>query len=308
MLRYVARRVAYMFAALFVIVSVTFFISKLLPGTPFADQKLTEQTRAQLFEKYGLDEPWPVQYAKYMLNVAQGDLGNSYYFQGQPVTELILARLPVSAFVGVQAVLIGLAVGLVLGIVAALRHNSFWDSAATVLAVLGVSVPSFVLGPILQYWLAVKLGWFPIAFFESWWHSVLPSLALSVFVIATVARFIRAEMLEVMGQDYTTLARAKGLSGLAVIMRHVLRNALIPLVTVLAPLTIYIVTGSLVIEQIFAVPGIGEEFVRSIVVSDYAMILGTTIFFSVLFILALLIQDILYGIIDPRIRVSGAKE
>jgi oligopeptide transport system permease protein len=161
---------------------------------------------------------------------------------------------------------------------------------------------------VLQYWLGVKLGWFPIAFFESWWHSILPSLALSVFVIATVARFIRAEMLEVMGQDYTILAKAKGLSGLAVVMRHVLRNALIPLVTVLAPLTIYIVTGSLVIEQIFAVPGIGEEFVRSIVVSDYAMILGTTIFFSVLFIGALLIQDILYGIIDPRIRVSGAKE
>jgi oligopeptide transport system permease protein len=195
-----------------------------------------------------------------------------------------------------------------LGIVAALRHNSFWDTTATVAAILGVSVPSFVLGPILQYWLGVKLGWFPIAFFESWWHSVLPSLALSVFVIATVARFIRAEMLEVMGQDYTTLAKAKGLSGLAVVMKHVLRNALIPLVTVLAPLTIYIITGSLVVEQIFAVPGIGEEFVRSVVVSDYAMILGTTIFFSVLFILALLIQDILYGIIDPRIRVSGAKE
>jgi oligopeptide transport system permease protein len=308
MLRYVARRVVYMFAALFIIISVTWFISKLLPGTPFADQKLSEQTRAQLFEKYGLDEPWPVQYGKYMLNVAQGDLGNSYYFQGRPVTEIILARLPISAFVGVQAVLIGLVIGLVLGIVAALRHNSFWDSAATVLAVLGVSVPSFVLGPILQYWFGVKLEWFPIAFFESWWHSILPSLALSVFVIATVARFIRAEMLEVMGQDFTTLAKAKGLSGLAVIMRHVLRNALIPLVTVLAPLTIYIVTGSLVVEQIFAVPGIGEEFVRSIVVSDYAMILGTTIFFSVLFILALLIQDILYGIIDPRIRVSGAKE
>jgi oligopeptide transport system permease protein len=308
MLRYVARRVVYMFAALFIIISVTWVISKLLPGTPFADQKLTEQTRAQLFEKYGLDEPWPVQYVKYMLNVAQGDLGNSYYFQGQPVTKIILARLPISAFVGVQAVLIGLVVGLVLGIVAALRHNSFWDTTATVLAVLGVSVPSFVLGPVLQYWLGVKLEWFPIAFFESWWHSVLPSVALSVFVIATVARFIRAEMLEVMGQDYTILAKAKGLSGLAVVMRHVLRNALIPLVTVLAPLTIYIVTGSLVIEQIFAVPGIGEEFVRSIVVSDYAMILGTTIFFSVLFIGALLIQDILYGIIDPRIRVSGAKE
>jgi oligopeptide transport system permease protein len=308
MLRYVAKRVVYMFVALLIIISVTWFISKLLPGTPFADQKLTPETRAQLYAKYGLDEPWPVQYGKYMLNVVQGDLGNSYYFQSKPVTEIILARLPVSAFIGIQAIVIGLVIGLVLGIVAALWHNRFWDSAATVLAILGVSVPSFVLGPILQYWLGVKLGWFPIAFFESWWHSVLPSLALSVFVIATVARFVRAEMLEVMGQDYTTLAKAKGLSGLAVVMKHVLRNALIPLVTVLAPLTIYIITGSLVVEQIFAVPGIGEEFVRSVVVSDYAMILGTTIFFSVLFILALLIQDILYGIIDPRIRVAGAKE
>ena len=308
MLRYVAKRVVYMFVALLIIISLTWFISKLLPGTPFADQKLTSETRAQLYAKYGLDEPRPVQYGKYMLNVVQGDLGNSYYFQSKPVTEIILARLPVSAFIGIQAIVFGLIIGLVLGIVAALWHNRFWDSAATVLAILGVSVPSFVLGPILQYWLGVKLGWFPIAFFESWWHSVLPSLALSVFVIATVARFIRAEMLEVMGQDYTTLAKAKGLSGLAVVMKHVLRNALIPLVTVLAPLTIYIITGSLVVEQIFAVPGIGEEFVRSVVVSDYAMILGTTIFFSVLFILALLIQDILYGIIDPRIRVAGAKE
>lgn len=308
MLRYLARRVVYMVIALFIIVTVTWFISKFLPGTPFADEKLSDEARAQLLAKYGLDEPLLVQYGKYMLNVAQGDLGNSYYFQGRPVTEIILARLPVSAFLGIQAVLIGLVTGLALGIVAALRHNSVWDSGATVLAVLGVSVPSFVLGPIMQYWLGVRLGWFPVAFFESWWHSVLPSVALSVFVTSQVARFIRAEMLEVMGQEYVTLARAKGLSGLAVVTRHVLRNAMIPLVTVLAPLTIYIVTGSLVVEQIFAVPGIGEQFVRSIVVNDYAMILGTTIFFSILFISALLIQDILYAIIDPRIRISGAKE
>jgi oligopeptide transport system permease protein len=159
----------------------------------------------------------------------------------------------------------------------------------------------------LQYWLGVKLELFPIAFFESWMHSVLPSLALSVFVISEVARFTRSEMLEVLGQDYITLARAKGLSGLAVIMKHVLRNALIPIVTVLAPLTIYLITGSLVVEQIFAVPGIGEQFVDSVFVNDYAMILGTTLFFSVLFIVALLIQDISYGIIDPRIRVAGAQ-
>jgi oligopeptide transport system permease protein len=308
MVRYVVRRLVYMLVALFIIISVTFFISKLLPGTPFADDKLTPHIRQQLFEKYGLDEPVTVQYVKYMLNVAQGDLGNSFYFENRPVTQMILEGLPVSMFIGIQAVIFGLVVGLVLGIVAALRHNTVWDTAAVVIAVLGVSVPSFILGPILQYWLGVKLGLFPIAFFESWWHSVLPSLALAVFVISTVARFIRSEMLEVMGQDYTTLAKAKGLSGLAVIVRHVLRNSLIPLVTVLAPLTIYIITGSLVVEQIFAVPGIGEQFVTSIFVSDYSMILGTTLFFSVLFILALLIQDIMYGIIDPRIRVSGAKE
>jgi oligopeptide transport system permease protein len=304
----VAKRVAYMLVTLFVIASITFFISKMLPGTPFADDKLTPQVRAQLFAKYGLDEPLYVQYVKYMLNLMQGDLGNSFYFESRPVTDMILQGLPVSMFVGVQAVIFGLVVGLVLGIVAALRHNTFWDTAAVVLAVVGVSVPTFVLGPVLQYWLGLKLGLFPIAFFESWLHSVLPSLVLSVFVISTVARFIRTEMLEVMGQDYVTLAKAKGLSGLAVIIRHVLRNSLIPLVTVLAPLTVYIITGSLVVEQIFQVPGIGEFFVTSVFVSDYSMILGTTLFFSVMFIIALLIQDILYGIIDPRIRVSGAKE
>jgi oligopeptide transport system permease protein len=308
MIRYVARRIVYMFAALFIIVSITFFISKALPGDPFSDPKLTPQTRQQLYKKYGLDEPLYIQYAKYMANVAQGDLGNSFFYNSRPVTQMILTRLPVSAFIGIQAVIFGLVVGMVLGIVAALWHNTLWDTLAVVVAIIGVAVPSFVLGPVLQYWLGLKLGWFPVAFFESWIYSVLPSLALSVFVVSTVARFMRTEMLEVIGQDYITLAKAKGLSGLAVIVRHVLRNAMIPLVTVMAPLTIYIITGSLVIEQIFAVPGIGEQFVQSVVVNDYSMILGTTIFFSVLFILALLIQDILYGIIDPRIRVAGAKE
>jgi len=307
MLRYVAKRAAYMLITLFIIISITFFISKMLPGTPFADEKLTPQLREVLFEKYGLDEPLYVQYARYMVNVAQGDLGNSFYFEERSVTQMILERLPVSAFIGVQAIIFGLFMGLALGIVAALRHNSLWDTTAVVVAVLGVSVPTFVLGPILQYWFGVQLGWFPIAFFESWMHSVLPSLALSVFVISTIARFTRSEMLEVMGQDYITLAKSKGLGGLAVIVRHVLRNAMIPIVTVLAPLTIYLITGSLVVEQIFAVPGIGEQFVSSIQVNDYSMILGTTIFFSAMFIVALLIQDVAYGIIDPRIRIAGGE-
>jgi oligopeptide transport system permease protein len=308
MIRYVARRIVYMFIALFIIVSITFFISKALPGDPFNDPKLTPEIRQQLYEKYGLDEPVYVQYAKYMVNVAQGDLGNSYFYGSRPVSQLILQRLPVSAFIGIQAVIFGLVIGMVLGIVAALWHNTIWDTLAVVIAILGVSVPTFVLGPVMQYWLGLKLGWFPVAFFESWIYSVLPSLALAVFVVSTVARFMRTEMLEVVGQDYITLARAKGLSGLAVILKHVIRNAMIPLVTVMAPLTIFIITGSLVVEQIFAVPGVGELFVQSVVVNDYSVILGTTIFFSVLFISALLIQDLLYGIIDPRIRVAGAKE
>ncbi len=308
MLRYFAKRIVLMFVVLLVIATATWFLMQLLPGSPFNDEKLSDEARAQLEAKYGLNKPLLVQYVKYMANLAQGDMGDSYYYNGTPVLDIILDRLPVSAFLGVQSIGIGLVAGLMLGIGAALRHNSFWDSALVIVTVVGISIPSFVLGPILQYWIGVKLGWLPVAFFESWAHSVLPSLALSVFVCAVVARFIRAEMLEVLVQDYVVLARAKGLSELAVVLRHVLRNALIPLVTVLFPLTVFIVTGSLVVEQIFAIPGIGEQFVRAVVVSDYSMIMGTTIFFSVLFVTALLIQDIIYVLIAPRIRISGVKE
>ncbi len=304
MLRYIGRRLVIMFVTLFVIVSATWGLSKMLPGTPFADDKLTPQTREVLYEKYGLDDPLPVQYVRYVLNVAQGDLGNSFYFESKPVTQVILEQAPVSAFLGFQAILFGIIPGILLGVVAALRHNTVIDYAATVVAILGISVPSFVLGPILQYWIGYKWGLLPIAFFTSWAHSILPSLCLAVFVVAIVARYIRAEMLEVLGQDYVTLAKAKGLSKAAVVFRHVLRNSLIPLVTVLLPLIVGLVTGSIIVENIFAIPGIGDLFVRCILVNDYAVILGTTIFFAAFFILAFLVQDVLYAIIDPRIRVA----
>jgi oligopeptide transport system permease protein len=304
MLRYVVRRLAIMFITLFFIITATWFLSKLLPGTPFADNKLTPETRQALFEKYGLDEPLYVQYAKYMLNVLQGDLGNSFYFESRPVLQVIMEQAPVSLFIGVQAIIFGLIPGLVLGVAGALRHNSLIDYTATVVAILGISVPSFVLGPLMQYWIGYKWELLPIAFFDSWAHSIMPSACLAVFVIAIVARYIRAEMLEVLGQDYITLAKAKGLSRMAVVGRHVLRNSLIPLVTVLLPLIVGLVTGSIIVENIFAVPGIGDLFVRCILVNDYAVILGTTIFFAVFFILAYLVQDVLYAIIDPRIRVG----
>jgi oligopeptide transport system permease protein len=309
MLKYTLKRLVNAVVVLFIITTATWFLMQLLPGTPIQNpEKLTPEQEAQVEEQYNLDEPLPVQYASYMTDLLRGDLGNSYLYGGKPVTDIILERLPVSIFLGTQAIIIGLVVGLILGIVSALKQNSLWDSGAAFLAVLGVSIPDFVLAPLAQYFLAFKLGIFPIAFFESWWHSVLPSLVISTIVAAVIATFTRTEMLEVLGQDYVTLAKSKGLSRLAVVLKHVLRNSMIPLVTILLPLAAAVVTGLLIVETVFSIPGLGEQFVRSILEKDFPIIMGTTILFSVFFVASYLIQDILYGIIDPRIRVAGHRE
>jgi oligopeptide transport system permease protein len=309
MLRYILKRLANAIIVLFIITTATWFLMQLLPGSPIQNaEKLTAEQEAQVGEQYNLDKPLPVQYALYMTGLLRGDLGTSYQYGGRPVNSIILERLPVSIFLGTQAIIVGLVVGLFLGIVSALKQNSIWDSGAAFLAVLGVSVPDFVLAPLAQYWLGLKLGIFPIAFFESWWHSVLPSLVLSTFIAAVIATFTRTEMLEVLSQDYVTLAKAKGLSRLAVVMRHVLRNSMIPLVTIMLPLTAAVVTGTLIVETIFSIPGLGEQFVRSIFEKDFPIIMGTTILYSLLFVVSYLLQDILYGIIDPRIRVAGNRE
>src|SRR5215210_8559389 len=309
MLKYILKRLVNAVVVLFIITTATWFLMQLLPGSPIQNvEKLTDEQQAQVEEQYHLDDPLPVQYAVYMTGLLRGDLGNSYLYGGTPVTSIILERLPVSLFLGTQAIIVGLVVGLFLGIVSALKQNSIWDSGAAFLAVLGVSVPDLVLAPLAQYWLGLKLGIFPIAFFESWWHSVLPSLVLSTFIAAVIATFTRTEMLEVLGQDYVTLAKAKGLSRLAAVLKHVLRNSMIPLVTILVPLTAAIITGTLIVETVFSIPGIGEQFVRSIFDKDFPVIMGTTMLFAVFFVASYLIQDFLYGIIDPRIRVAGHKE
>jgi oligopeptide transport system permease protein len=309
MLKYILKRLLNAIVVLFIITTATWFLMQLLPGSPIQNfEKLTPDQRVQVEEQYHLDDPLAVQYAAYMTGLLRGDLGNSYLYGGRSVTSIMMERLPVSLFLGTQAIIIGLVVGLFLGVVSALKQNSIWDSGAAFLAVLGVSVPDFVLAPLAQYWLALKLGIFPIAFFESWWHSVLPSLVLSTVVAAVIATFTRTEMLEVLGQDYVTLAKSKGLSRLAVILRHVLRNSMIPLVTIMLPLSAALVTGVLIVETVFSIPGLGEQFVRSIFEKDFPIIMGTTILFSVFFVASYLIQDILYGIIDPRIRVAGNRE
>jgi oligopeptide transport system permease protein len=209
---------------------------------------------------------------------------------------------------GFQAILLGTAIGLSLGIIAAFRHNTFWDYTTMFIAVLGVSIPNFVFAALLQYFVGVKWGILPIAYWENYKSTIMPSLALAFGVIAVVARFTRNEMLEVLNQDYIETAQAKGISTLSIIYKHAIRNALIPVITILGPVIVSLITGSLVIEEIFSIPGIGSLFVDSIKMNDYTMIMAVTLLFSALFVFMILIIDLLYGVIDPRIRVAGRKE
>ena len=306
MIKYIAQRIVYMLITLVIIASFTFFLMKIIPGTPFANiQKLSPAQQEIMFEKYGLNDPVPVQYANYMMNLLKGDLGVSFQFNNMAVTDIIGELIPASAQLGFQALIIGSVVGIVLGVVSALYQNTWIDYSATFLAVLGKSIPSFVFAALLQYYLGVKAGWFPVMFWRGWEYTVLPTIALSIFPLAITARFMRTEMIEVLGSDYITLARAKGASEFEVSFKHALRNALIPVITVLGPMAVSLMTGSLVVEKIFSVPGIGEQFVKSINVNDYPVIMGTTLLFAAAFVVIILVVDILYGVIDPRIRVNG---
>ena len=309
MAKYIAKRVMYMLITLFVIASLTFFLMKLIPGSPYAGAAKLSPAQIELMnEQYGLNDPVPVQYAQYMLDLLKGDLGISFQFNNTPVTQLLVDRIQPSFILGFQAMFVGTIIGIILGVLGALRQNTWVDYTATFFAVIGKSIPNFVFAGLLQYYIGVKLGWLPVLFWEGFEYSIMPTIALAMFPLAIAARFMRTEMIDVLGSDYITLARAKGASSFEVAFKHGLRNALIPVITVLGPLTVSLMTGSLVIEKIFAIPGIGEQFVKSITVNDYSVIMGTTILFSFMFVVIVLVVDILYGLIDPRIRLSGGKE
>ncbi|GED55309.1 MULTISPECIES: ABC transporter permease [Brevibacillus] len=311
MKRYIGMRLVYLLITLFVITTATFFLMKQLPGTPFDEEKLNRlpvEERQLLYASYGLDQPVYVQYVRYLANVVQGDFGTSFTYKNMPVKDIIANRIGPSALIGLQAVVLGLSIGLILGIIAAYRHNSAWDYFTMFIAVLGVSVPNFVLAALLQYYVGLKWGLLPVAFWDSYENSILPSVALSVGVVAIIARFARNEMLEVLQQDYITTAKAKGLTNMAVVMRHAVRNSLIPVVTILGPIVVNLLTGSLVIENIFGVPGIGSLFVDSIKMNDYSTIMGITIFYSAFYVFIMLIVDMLYSVIDPRIRLASGGE
>ena len=308
MTKYVLKRLCYMFVSLFIVITITFFLMKLMPGSPFNDTKLNAQQKEILNEKYGLNDPVALQYVNYLKNVVTGDFGNSFQYHNMPVWDLVKPRLIPSMEMGITAMVIGVVLGLVLGVAAATKQNTWVDYTTTIISVIAVSVTSFVLAVLLQYVFAVKLEWFPVAGWEGFSTAILPSLALSATVLATVARYIRAEMIEVLSSDYILLARAKGNSTLKVLFGHALRNALIPIITIIVPMLAGILTGTLTIENIFGVPGLGDQFVRSITTNDFSVIMATTILFSTLFIVSIFIVDILYGVIDPRIRVQGGKK
>ncbi|ASK61987.1 peptide ABC transporter permease [Virgibacillus phasianinus] len=308
MTRYLLKRIMYMAITLFLIATISFFLMKLLPGSPLnAENKLSEEQAAVVLAKYGLDDPVPIQYLKYMGGLVQGDLGISFAFSNTPVTDIITDRIGPSIQIGFQAMLVGTILGILLGLVASVFHNGFLDYGSTILAVLGTSIPSFVFAGLLQWGLAVKLGWFPVALWEGFEYSVLPTIALMIFPLATAARFTRTEMLEVLGSDFILTARAKGVRETGIIFKHGLRNALIPLVTIIGPMAVSLMTGTLVIEQIFAIPGLGDQFVSSVMVNDYPTIMGTTLLFAFLFVVIILVVDLLYGLIDPRIRITGGE-
>jgi oligopeptide transport system permease protein len=305
--KYVLKRIGVALVVLMLIVLILFTLLEFMPGSPFNDEKLSDEQIAVLEHKYGLDQPIVIRFGKYLLSLVQGDFGVSYSITKDTAISLLLkTRVPTTLRVGGQAVLLGTVIGLNLGIIAALKHNTIFDTLTTVVSVLGVSLPSYVFALALSYQFGYKMRWFPLIYDNNrvFFSSVLPTIALSMFTIATVARFTRTEMLEVLGSDYMLLAESKGISGPRLIFRHAIRNAMIPIITVLAPLIVGLMTGSLVIEKIFAIPGIGSLMVQAIQTNDFNVIIVLAFIYSLMYVTAMLVVDILYGVIDPRIRLA----
>ena len=307
MAKFIVKRIGYMLVTLFIVVTATFFLMHSIPGDPLAHmaRNLPEQTRANYYEKYGLDKSTSEQYLIFMKNlVSKGDLGESLRYPGREVTDTLLTNASVSAQPGGLALLAGIAIGILLGIVAALNKNRWPDYIVMFIAILGITVPVFVLASVLQYFLSVKLMVVPTTGWGSWQNVVLPVIVLSFGTIATYARYVKSNMLDVMGQDYILTAEAKGVSKFNVIKSHVLKNAFLPCMTLLVGQVSGIFTGSFVVEKIFGIPGLGFYYINSINDRDYTMIIGTTVFAAALFVFVQLIVDIAYSMMDPRIRVK----
>ncbi len=309
MIKYILKRVGISIITLWAVITITFFMLRLLPGGPFTGEKnIPEAIMQNLETKYGLDKPVFEQYGLYLKNLLQGDLGESIKYAGREVSEIISYSFPSSAKLGVVVIIIALIFGIILGIIAALKYNTWPDSLCMVLATLGVTIPSFVLASVLMYIFGVKYKLLPVTGLNGPESFILPALALGGYSIAFISRLTRSKLLETLGSDYIRTARAKGVSNFKIIVKHALRNTLIPIITYLGPLVAGILTGSFVVEKIFAIPGLGREFVNTISNRDYTVIMGVTVFYSAILIICNLLVDLLYGVIDPRIKLDGIKQ
>jgi len=303
MTAYLLRRTLWTVPVLFAVALITFVVMHRVPGGPWDSAKhLSPQALANVNHEYGLDQPLWEQFGRYLLGLAHGDLGVSFQNRNRPVADILAEGIPVSATLGLLALAVSVTAGIGLGVISALHRNSAIDYAATAFATVSASVPSFILGMLLLVLFTAQLHWLPSGGWGSVKQAVMPVLALSALPAAYIARLTRASMLDVLQQDYVRTARAKGLHERSVVLRHMLRNALIPVLTVTGPIAAALVTGSFIVEQLFSIPGIGRAFVTSISQRDYGVIMGTTLFYTMVVVAANLAVDVLYAAIDPRIR------
>lgn len=303
MLNYSIRRLIGAIPTLFIIIAVSFVLVRMAPGGPFdKERKVPAEVEAKLIQQYHLDEPLPQQFLRYLGGLAQGDFGPSFKYKDFTVSELIAQGFPTSLSLGLGAILLALSIGMTLGVWAALRQNTWVDYMSVGTAMLGIAVPNYVIAPILTLVFGLTLRWLPVGGWGEPKHMVLPIVALAIPQIAAVTRLTRASMLEVLGSNFVRTARAKGLPEFVTLTRHAIRAAMLPVVSYLGPAIANIVTGSVIVEQIFGIPGIGRYFVQGAINRDYTLVLGVTILFGSLIILCNLIADICYGILDPKVR------
>lgn len=305
---YIIKRIFNVFIVLWIVITITFFLMHAIPGGPFtAEKSLPPYVLHSIEERYKLNDPLYKQYGDYLCNLVQGDLGPSFKYPGRSVNDIIKDGFPVSFKLGIEAILIAIIIGIPAGILAGVKKDKWQDRAVNFFTTLGVAVPSFVVAALLIYVLSTKLHLLPAAMWNGWRYEIMPALALSGMPMSFIARLTRSSMLDILSQDYIKTARAKGLSWSKVLIKHALPNSLIPVVTYLGPMTASILTGSFVIETIFAIPGLGQYFVTSIYNRDYTVILGVTIFYSVIVIVLNMVVDLLYPLLDPRIKIGEEK-
>ena len=306
MAKYIVKRVAMGIFSVFIVATLTFFIMNLVPGGPFvAEKSISKAAQQALAEKYGLDKPLGVQYLNYMNSLIHGDMGLSLKQRGRTVNQIIFSKLPVSARTAGLAVLVALCVGIPLGCISAYNRGKWADNLIIVLATCGIAIPSFISSVVLLYTFGMNLKILPTVGLNEPAAYIMPVTALAIYPTAYITRLMRSSLLDVMGQDYIRTARAKGLTEFAVVTKHALRNALIPVITVLGPTVAGLLTGSFVVEKIFAIPGIGYYFVNSVTQRDYTTIMGVTIFFAAFLMAMVLLVDIFYCLIDPRIKFDA---